>query len=411
MGQVKLPALHPGQKKVMASKARFKILACGRRWGKSFLCSTLCILRANDGQRCWWVAPTYEQGNIGWDMLLAVVTQIPSVKVALSTKTVTFPSGGSIQIRSADKPDNLRGVGLDFLVMDECAWVERRTWYEVLRPALADKQGDAVFISTPKGRDWFFELFQYGLVPDQTQYESWRFPTSSNPFIPVEEIKAVKAGTDSRTFRQEYLAEFIEDAGGVFRRVREAATAEVTDRAVVDKVTGKQHNYIIGVDWGRKHDYSVFAVLDCDTKSIVAIDRFSGVEYHSQRLKLKALHDKFNPLVIIVESNAMGEPIIEQLQMDRLPVYPFSTQIRSKMEIIDSLALGLEKDMLKIPDDEAVIGELQSYEGKRTKTGMMSYSAPEGLHDDIVMAIALAWHHGGKYSPGDMKIKRRAPIL
>jgi hypothetical protein len=409
-----LPKLHPGQAKVMRSKARFRILACGRRWGKSFLCAIMCILRANKGQKCWWVAPTYDQGVIGWDMLLAVVSQIPTVQIALSTKMVTFPSGGTIQIKSADKPDNLRGVGLDFLVMDECAWVVRRTWYEILRPALADKRGEAVFISTPRGRDWFFELFQYGLVPDQNDYESFRFPTTSNPFIPADEVEAAKKSTDSRTFRQEFLAEFIEDAGGVFRKVREAATAAVTDKAISTIEEGGKvvdHVYMVGVDWGRKHDYTVFAVLDCNTHEIVHVDRFSGVEYRDQRLRLQGLYNRFRPILIVCESNAMGEPVIEQLLEDGLPVYPFSTQIRSKMEIIDNLALGLDAELLKIPDEEAVIGEMQAYEGKRTRTGMMSYGAPEGLHDDIVMAIALVWHYGHEFSPMDFKVTRREFVL
>lgn len=409
MAKVELPELHPGQKKVMRSNARFKILSCGRRWGKSFLCAIMCIWRANEGQRCFWVAPTYEQGNIGWEMLLAIVSQIPSVKIELTAKRAVFPSGGWVQIRSADKPDNLRGISIDFLVMDECAWIEKRTWYEVLRPALADRQGHAVFISTPKGKDWFFELFQYGLVPDQEQYKSFTFPTSSNPYIPKEEIEAARKSTDSRTFQQEYEAKFLEDAGGVFRKVRIAATADLTERLIY--TDGKPHVYVIGVDWGRKHDYTAFAVLDCNTKQIVYIDRFSGVEYRDQRVRLQGLADRFQPAVIIAESNAMGEPVIEELAAMGLPIYPFSTQIRSKQEIMDSLVLGLDNEILKIPNDEAVIGELTAYEGKKTRSGMMSYGAPEGLHDDMVMAIALAWHHGKDINPGEVRIKRRAPIL
>lgn len=421
MAKIDLPSLHPGQEKVFKSKARFKVLACGRRWGKSFLCALMCIFRANEKQACYWVAPTLEQGNIGWNMLMSIVAQFPKdyVKIRETPKRVEFASGGWIQIRSADKPDNLRGVSLDFVVLDECAWIDRRTWFEVLRPALADRQGHAVFISTPKGIDWFHELYQAGMTGLSEEIQSFKFPTSSNPYIPAGEIEAAKKAMDSRTFRQEFLAEFLEDAGGVFRKVRTAATADITNKAVKGD-DDQQHMYIVGVDWGRKHDYTAFAVLDCNTKQIVWVERFSGVEYATQKQRLKSLNERFHPAVIWAENNAMGDPVIEELANEDLPIVGFSTQVRSKMEIMDSLALGLDNEILKLPDAEkmmddlpaqAIIGELQAYEGKRTKTGLMSYGAPEGYHDDMVMAIALAWHHGKDIEPESFKVRRRAPIL
>lgn len=404
-GVVKLPPLHPGQRRVLRSKARFKILACGRRWGKSFLCALLCILNANQGKFCWWVAPTYDQGKIGWDMLLGIVSQIPGVLVSKSELKVTFPSKGIIQIRSAEKPDNLRGVGIDFLVMDECREIERRAWVEVLRPALADKKGEAVFISTPKGRDWFHEMYQRGLVEDQNVYESWSAPTSDNPYIDREEIEEARRTMDNRTFRQEFKAEFLEDSGGVFRGVRNAATAKLQD------APESGHEYVFGVDLARKHDYTVFAVLDCTLKSVTKVDRFSGVEYAQQMLRLKALTHLFQPRMVVVESNSAGAPVIEVLQKEIGVIYPFSTQIKSKMKIIDGLVLAFEEKAIQIPNDEAIIGEFQAYESKVTRTGMISYSAPEGYNDDVVMAVAMAWEFGKHLGNSQQLVQRRAVIL
>ena len=109
--------------------------------------------------------------------------------------------------------------------MDECAFMQREAWTEAIRPALSDRQGKVLFISTPKGRNWLWEIYQRG-VSGEEGWQSWTFPTANNPFIAKEEIEAAKWDLPEMIFRQEYLAEFIDDAGGVFRRVQEAAVLE-----------------------------------------------------------------------------------------------------------------------------------------------------------------------------------------
>jgi len=209
-----LPPLHSGQREVALHPGRFKVLACGRRWGKTRLGTALCIQTALAGGRAWWVAPSYKMGAVGWRGLRMLAQQIPGVDVSLGERMVTFPGGGTAQVRSADDPQSLRGEGLDFAVLDECAYMREAAWSEALRPTLSDRKGGALFISTPRGLNWFRTLWMRGDNPEFLDWASWQFKTSDNPYIDKKEIEAAKRGLLSRIFRQEYEADFLADNPG-----------------------------------------------------------------------------------------------------------------------------------------------------------------------------------------------------
>ena len=382
---VEMPSLHEGQRAVWQDEHRYHVLACGRRWGKTRLGALRCTATALSGGRAWWVAPSYPVANIGWRMIKRLAQQVPGVKLRLVDREVTMPNGGTVQVRSADNPDSLRGEGLDLVVLDECAFIKQAAWGEALRPALTDRQGRALFISTPKGRNWFWRLWQRGTNEGDDEWQAWRFPTSANPFIPEVEIEAAEDGLPDRIFRQEYLAEFIDDAGGIFRGVVAAATSTEQAEAV------EGHDYVFGVDWAKHRDWTAIMVIDATDKALVYMDRFNQIDYVTQVGRLQALYEKFNPGQIIAERNSMGEPLVEQLQRMNLPVQPFTTTNASKAQAIDALALAFERQELSILADPVLIGELQAFEAKRLPSGMLRYAAPEGMHDDTVIALALAW--------------------
>lgn len=395
---VRLPDLHPGQREVWAHPARFQVLACGRRWGKTRLGALRCVAEALQGGRAWWVAPSYPMSTVGWRLLTRLSKQVPGTAIKESERIITLPGGGTVQVKSANKPDSLRGEGLDYLVMDECAFIQETAWTEALRPALADRQGEAMMISTPKGRNWFWRAWMRGGgesshplaqdVPDE--WQSWQLPTANNPYILASEIEAARGGLPERVFRQEFLAEFIDDAGGVFRRVMDAATAVEQERAV------EGHQYLIGVDWGKQNDWTVLAVVDVTDNALVAIDRFNRIDYAVQVGRLKAMFERFQPQRIIAEANSMGEPIIEQLYREDLPVQPFTTTNATKAAIVEALALAFERSTIQIVADQALVNELQGFEMERLPSGLMRYQAPAGMHDDCVMALALAWSGVGQ---------------
>lgn len=379
---LELPKLHKGQREVWNHPARFKVMACGRRWGKSRLGSLLCIaVAANDG-RAWWVGPTYPVASVGWRMIRRIAVQIPGVQIRESERMIVMPGGGTVQVKSADNPDSLRGEGLNFVVIDECAFVKEDAWTDALRPALADRKGGALFISTPKGHNWFWRLWHNATG---NEWKAWKFSSYDNPFLDGKEIDAARSQLPERTFSQEFLAEFVEDAGGVFRNVTACATAKPITSKRGDRV------YIAGLDWALSYDFTVLTIIDANTRELVFIDRYNGVDYSMQRQRIKAACDRFGIAGMIAESNAMGKPNNDELRRMGLPVRDFVTTNATKADAIESLAAAFEQGNIRILDDPTLIAELQSYEVERLHSGMVRYSAPSGMHDDCVMSLCLAW--------------------
>jgi len=298
-------------------------------------------------------------------------------------RQIILPTGGEVTVRSADDPDSLRGEGLDFVVMDECAFMQENAWIEALRPALSDRQGRAMFISTPKGRNWFWRIWQRGL--DDGDFHSWQLPTSDNPYIAPEEIEAARESLPELTFEQEYLAVFLEHEGAVFRNISACLGAPI-----VTPDDHSSHRIIVGVDWGKQADFTAISVGCADCHVELAIDRFNQIDYAFQRKRLQALAEKWSATQIQAESNAMGEPVIEELVRSGLPVRGFATTAQSKPPLIENLALVFEREEWQFINDSVWTAELEAYERKVSPvTGRSQYSAPEGMHDDTVIARAL----------------------
>jgi predicted phage terminase large subunit-like protein len=216
---ISLPPLHPHQRTVLEHPARFKVLAAGRRWGKTALGVLLCVMGALRGETVWWVSPIYQTSEIGWRQLKRFARQFPRtlrVVISESTRTLYIPlTGGYVAVKSAHDPDSLRGEGLGGFVMDEAAYVKREAWTAVLRPMLIDTGGWGVFISTPAGRNWFADLYDRALArPD---WMAWQRPTSDNPRVSDQELADAAEDMGIELYAQEHEAQFLDAIGTVFR--------------------------------------------------------------------------------------------------------------------------------------------------------------------------------------------------
>jgi hypothetical protein len=241
-----------------------------------------------------------------------------------------------------------------------------------------------LLISSPNGKNWFWELYQIGLQ-GKDEWKAFHFPTEKNPNIKKEALEAIKQTIPERVWRQEYLAEFLDDTGQVFRGIREAATAT--------EISPEQtRRTVAGVDWGREGDYTVIVVLDAETCTMVAMDRFNQIGWDFQRGRLQALCERWNVETILAEANSIGAVNIEALEREGLPVQPFHTTARSKPNLIEALALAIETGAIRLLPDDTLIRELAAYTMHRSPNGQWQYSAPTGSHDDCVIALALAWH-------------------
>ena len=374
---------HSGQLEVHNSDARFKVLSAGRRWGKTRLGVNECLDAASKGGRAWWVSPSYKTSEVGWRPLRQIVRKIPNAEIRLADRMVILPGGGLVAIRSADNPDSLRGEGLDFVVMDECAFMQKEAWTEAIRPSLSDRLGRALFISTPKGRNFFWELYQRGMM-GEAGWQSWTFPTVNNPYIAASEVEAARRDLPEIIYRQEYLAEFVDDQGGVFRRVQEAAVLQPQDPQA-----GRQ--YVAGVDVASSVDFTVTTVLDAESKEMVYLDRFNRVDYPVLINRLESAYHRYHLTSMVVESNSIGRPVIDELVTRGLNIVPFTTTSATKQAIIQNLQSAFENGLIRVLDEPVLVGELLSFESKRNASGSFSYSAPDGMHDDCVMSLAFAW--------------------
>jgi phage FluMu gp28-like protein len=396
-GKIRLPYPHPGQAAIRRQAKRFNWLSAGRRWRKTTMVMSIAVESAAQGQRIIWGAPTYDQVRIGFNETRNAAARVGDFNI--SRMEVAFPGGGVIYFRSLDNPDNVRGYSADGVVMDEAAFTKEEAWYETMRPMLIDTNGWAWFIFTPNGRNWVWQEFQKARDRQDTAY--WQVPTLGvklqdgrlvrdphpleNPHIPLSEIQAMYETMPEKVFQQEILAQFVEFSGSVFRRIQEAATVD----ALTAPLPGRQ--YIAGVDVASSIDYTVICVMDVQDKALVYLDRFNRVDYNVLEDRLAALHKTWRLTSMAVETNSIGQPVIDKLAALGLPIVPFTTTSATKQAIITSLQSAFEHGEIRILNHPALIGELLSFESKRSPSGSYSYSAPAGMHDDTVMALAIAW--------------------
>ena len=397
--RVRLPYPHPGQRIVRSEARRFNWLAAGRRWRKTTLVMAIAVEAAMRGARIIWGAPVFDQVRVGWAETRRAAYEVAEFNS--SRMTASFLGGGAIIFRSLDNPDNARSHTADGVVIDECGDVHPDAWHEVLRPMLIDTNGWAWGIGSAKGRNWFFE--EYVKAKDATDSRSWQAPTLGvrieaarlvrephpleNPNIPFPEIEHLFETMPELSFRQEVLSEFNLAEGVVFRNIAACSTAPLD----ASPVAHKGHFVVMGGDWGRQHDFTALSVFCATCMTELALDRFNQIGWALQRGRLEALGRRWGVKYYLLEENSIGGPNIEALQSEGLEVAAFNTNQVTKPQVIQSLALALERREAQWLDVDYARAELEAYEQKiSAATGRVSYGAPAGLFDDTVIARALA---------------------
>ena len=335
---------------------------------------------ALSGQPVAWFAPTYRMLNENWRAVRHVLG--PIITSANETqKRIELMTKGVIDMWSLDVHDSARGRKYKRVIVNEAAQVKNlgEAWPMVIRPTLADMQGDAWFLSTPRGLNEFYTLYQQ--ADDDSQWAHWRNPTNSNPFIRADEIEAMRLMLPERVYRQEILAEFVED-GAYFQNVGQCAI--ITERETREQHDG--HYIVMGVDWAKSHDFTVISVACRDCDRVVDWQRFNQIDYRIQRARLMEMCERWKPGQIVVESNSIGEPNLEELQYSGLPVMGFQTTATTKPPLIEGLNNAFVMRGFKVPKEFE--GELSAYEIIST-SGLTRFGAPSGLHDDAVISLAL----------------------
>lgn len=339
-----------------------------------------------NGEPCAWYEPTFKSLLDNWEWFCSTFYPI-TIRKSDQEKRLDLSTGSILEMWSLEDQDASRGRHYKRVAINEAAKVKRLeySWNNVIRITLADLLGGAMIGGTPMGLNYFKTLYDRGNDPLEKEWKSWQRTTYDNPYIAKSEIEEIKRTSPELIFRQEILAEFINLEGAVFRRIQEAVSGE----EVKDPEAGRQ--YSAGVDVAASVDYTVVSVMDIDAKRLVYLDRFNRVDYNVLEDRLAAIYNRYKMRSMSIETNSIGQGVIDHLRNRGVDVISFTTTNATKQSIITKLQSAFEHGEIKIINNSVLIGELLSFESKRSPSGSFTYSAPEGMHDDTVMSLAIAW--------------------
>ena len=401
-----MPALRADQKAIVSAlrDAEVVCLAMGRRWGKTTLGAVVCLTFAACGGRVAWVVPTYKNGRPLWrqaKLYLAELKAAGAARVNESERTVEFSAaygGGFLGIYSAeDNCDAMRGEDLDLVVIDEAAKVPEIAWTDAIQPTLADRAGRALAISTPRGQNWFYRLWLDGQGQNEEDEEtanaravrSFCAPSSANPNPNIQRAaELARERVSERTYRQEWLAEFLSDGGEVFRNV-DACIDDTRPLDPTAKPSAPTRPYVMGVDLAKMDDFTVCVVADVWTRHVVAFERYNKADWPVQKARIAQLARHWNNAHIWIDATGVGSPIYDDLAFAGLRVSPYHFTAQSKQAMYDNAVLLVEQRKITFPRIPALINELKSLQFKPLPSGNVRIEAPEGQHDDAACAFGL----------------------
>lgn len=368
--QIRLPKLHQAQKTILEANSRFIVVMCGRRFGKSELSQVKIITTAIEGKRVAYITPTYKLAKTFFDKLIQKIP-FPNNRSEL---TIDFPNDGRVEFYTGERLDNLRGRKFHLVVIDEACYVNNleHGWLNSIRPTLTDYSGDAWFLSTPRGKDFFYSLFMKG--KGDKDWLSFKFSTYDNPHINPSEIDDAKEQLPFAVFAQEYLADPMENAANPFgiEHIRNCI------RPLKNSVPA-----YYGIDLAKSVDYTV----------IIGLDREGNCCYF-ERYQKDWKHTKEHILQLqknvptLIDSTGVGDAITEDLQRSFHKMEGYKYTSNSKQQLMEVLASYIHQQKVFFPDG-IIVDELTIFEYQYTSNGV-KYNAPSGFHDDCVNALALA---------------------
>ena len=343
----------------------------------------------------YYFLPTYRQAKqVIWDALVKEHVPLEIVEKKNDSELAIYYKNGSIQrFVGCEDPDAHRGINPIDVVFDEYSEMSEQIWTAVIQPVLRENKGTATFIYTPKGQNHSWKLFR--MAQENPLWWSDLKTVKDTNAIDEQELIEAKKDTPEAFYNQEYLCEFLESAGAFFRRIEEnlwEGTLEVEQGEM----------FKIGVDLAKYQDWTVITPFSLNKFLVGKQERFNQVDWNLQKARIEAIARRFNNAVVTPDSTGVGDPITEDLVRVGLTVQPeggFKFTRISRRQLLDNLAVLLQQDKIKIPNDEGLINELKSMsfvlkEGKDGKR-RLDVQVPEGMTDDRIMSLALAvWETG-----------------
>jgi len=369
--RIELPNPHINQKKILECDRRFIVVMCGRRFGKSELSQILAISESIKGGQVAYITPTYKLAKAFFERLTAALP----FKNNISNLKIYCPNNGSIEFYTGERLDNLRGRKFHLVIIDEAAFIPdlESGWQNSIRPTLTDYQGKAVFLSTPRGKNYFYSMF---MKQGEADWQSFKFSTYDNPYINTREIDEAKLQLPEVVFEQEYLANPSENSANPFGN----AYIKNCIRSI-----SSQQILAYGIDLAKSVDFTVIIGLD-NGGNVAYFDRFQ-MDWHNTKETIRRLP----AAPILADSTGVGDPILEDLKREGINIEGLKFTSQSKQQLMEGLAQAIQQGKISYPEG-VIVDELDIFEYQFTANGVR-YSAPSGFHDDCVMALALAWQN------------------
>ncbi|MCX7799508.1 MAG: hypothetical protein N2109_04115 [Fimbriimonadales bacterium] len=393
---------HPGQRAFLEADAPIRVLACGRRWGKTDACAAEAVLNLLGTQptRQLVVAPTLDQARLLFQRALDLLEAVPGPappKVRWTPYPALQLGPHRLAARSGHVARALRGNEATHIVVDEAAFVPEELVADVLMPMLATTDGRLTLISTPKGRNHFWRFFRMGEA-DGRRVWSRRAPSRESPLVSREFLEAQRSLISDRAFRVEYEAEFVDSEGRVF-------PAEAVDRCLVAELPREpEAPFWAGVDWGRYGDATALAVVCGNREEALLLEsrRIDAPSWAAQVEEIRGALRPYPGVRVLCDSTGLGDPMLEALRRacPNLPAEGFVFTAASKLQLIDNLALLFDRGALSLRPDPELLRELEHFEARTAASGHRRLGAAGGYHDDLVCALALAaWRLPQPYRP------------
>lgn len=384
MARLTLYKPHPKQLEIheaISGQGKYFVVSIGRQFGKTLLGENQGVKWAIDNNwKIGWVSPTYKQCKKVFKEIVRAMGKNPFIIAANHADlTITFVTGSTILFYSAEAYDSIRGETFDALICDEMAYFKPEAWDEVLKATVLVKGKKVLLLSTPRGKNQFYKIFNQS--NDNVNYHSYFGTSYDNPHIERSEIEDARRSLPEHIFKQEYLAEFLDDGSSVFRNIKECIDIGEETRTL-----------FAGVDLGRADDYTVLTIVDQNNREIYC-DRWRHLEWSTIINNVVTALNKYKPNVLI-ESNGAQDAIYEQIRdkvsYNKAKVKPFVTTSKSKQAIVENLIVAFENKEIGILGNDWQIAELETFTYEyNLKTRQIKYSAPTGLHDDYVMSRAI----------------------
>jgi len=323
-----------------------------------------------------------------WDTLVKEHIPREIVDKINDSELAVYYKNGSIQrFVGCEDIDKHRGINPIDVVFDEYSEMDEKIWTAIIQPVLRENKGTATFIFTPKGKNHSWKLIQMAKDNPAEWFVSVKNVADTEVFT-KEELEEIRRNTPESLFGQEYMCEFLEGAGQFFRRI----THNLYDQ---HKMLPEEGDFQLGVDLAKYQDWTVITPFNLNYFIAYPQDRFNQVDWNLQKAKIEATARRFNDALVWPDSTGVGDPVVEDLKDRGLRIggddqQGFKFTEISRQNLLNNLAILLEQDKIKIPDDEGLIAELESFRYELTDKGKIKVTVPDGMHDDRVMSLALS---------------------